>query len=136
MPKNDLKPETSEQSIKQEKPKAFVKSTKEEFVMFMILMFGLFAVITVFAINIALLDKFMANIIQENLILREMLQVDINESSGVVLEDNEVVVTVTPSLEPTDVPEPTSVPDDTLESNVEEEVESTPTPTATNVNPF
>lgn len=108
MPTNEDKKVTNNSA---EKPKAIVRSSKQEVLMYTILFLGLFSIISLFAINIALIDKMFDSLVAENLILKDMLSTNtVNSSNLVELREGELIVTVTPVV--TDAPEPTAVVED------------------------
>lgn len=49
------------------------KSGKEELTMYLILLFGIASIVSLFAINVLLIDKIMSDTINENQILRNMV---------------------------------------------------------------
>ncbi len=49
------------------------KSTREELTMYLILLFGIASIVSLFAVNVLLIDKIMSDTINENQVLRNMV---------------------------------------------------------------
>lgn len=56
------------------KNKTVQSSTKEEALMYLLLIVGVAAIVSLFAVNIVLIDKIMGNTIMENHLLRQTLE--------------------------------------------------------------
>lgn len=52
------------------------KSTREELTMYLILLFGVASIVSLFAVNILLIDKIMSDTIGENQLLRNMVVIE------------------------------------------------------------
>ncbi len=74
--------------------KTVTSSTKEEALMYILLMVGVGAVVSLFAVNIVLIDKVMESTMIENHYLRQMIE--LRQDTGT---REEVVDTTSPGLE-------------------------------------
>lgn len=87
--------------------KTVTSSTKEEAVMYLLLMLGVAAIVSLFAVNVLLIDKIMDNTILENQYLRETLEMRRQTAdSDVEVEEDDILNPSTeiesPGIEKTD----------------------------------
>lgn len=52
------------------------KSSREELTMYLILLFGVASIVSLFAVNVLLIDKIMSDTINENQLLRNMVVIE------------------------------------------------------------
>lgn len=72
--------------------KTVTSSTKEEAIMYLLLMLGVAAIVSLFAVNVLLIDKIMDNTILENQYLRETLEMRRQTAdSGVEVEEDDIL---------------------------------------------
>lgn len=91
------------------KPQTIKNSTKDELVMYLLLFVGIISIVTLFAVNVMLIDRIMENTILENQILRDSY----NSSSNETTETYESEIPLNFTLEDTG----TELPEVTLDEN-------------------